>query len=51
MYVPIPLVESLVLMPATVINGERAALHAPVFAQKLQNTRKALLEELVNKYK
>ncbi len=31
----------------TVINGQRAALHAPVFAQKLHKTRFALLDELV----
>ena len=42
---------SVLTLNIQVINGERAALHAPVFAQKLQNTRKALLEELVNKYK
>jgi len=29
------------------VNGQRAALHAPVFAKKLQHTRAALLEDLL----
>jgi hypothetical protein len=32
-----------------VINGERAALCAPVFAVKLENTRRALMNELVGR--
>ena len=32
-----------------VINGERAALGAPVFAQKLEATRRALLQGVVDK--
>jgi hypothetical protein len=30
-----------------VVNGQRAALHAPVFARKLEMTRSALMEDLM----
>jgi hypothetical protein len=33
-----------------VINGERASLCAPVFAVKLEHTRRALMNELVSKF-
>jgi len=35
---------------ATVINGERAALHSPHFEVKLQRTRKMLLNNLAKTF-
>jgi hypothetical protein len=35
------------LVRDAVVNGQRAALHAPVFARKLEMTRSALMEDLI----